>query len=170
MQRIFNLLLVLTIGLLSEHVQAENVLQLKFDDGGIIKWHIPEDFEYSFENMNTENFIIPIIKFKGQFSEVTIPVETIEWTFRSADDNVILELEWSDDWGSVVEEYSLTEKEGKVVIGNLPEETAVDICKGYDSDECKNLTVSGQLERDPSDEYHVLKFSATFVIINPNDR
>lgn len=89
MKLIFCLLFSLTIMLVPQSVSADKILLLKYDDGGIIKWHIPVDFDLSYVNLDTENFIIPMLKLRGKFSEIMIPVATIEWTLRNAENGTI---------------------------------------------------------------------------------
>ena len=161
--RIF-LIISLLLSVIS--IDAQNNLKVKFDDGGIVQWDFPDTFEPSIVDKNIRDIYEPMLKLSGREVEIFIPLEYIEWTVQSPD-RIIFEREWSDDWGWLGYEYTLSEKDGKIVIGNLTEDTAVDVCKDYEGKECRYLTVTGEVERDPKDGYNVFMLNSVCIFVYP---
>ena len=151
---------------LSFQMKAQNNLKVKFDDGGIVKWDFSDDFEPSIVDKNIRDIYEPMLRLSGKEIDIFIPLDFIEWTVQSPD-RIIFEREWHEDWGWMGYEYTLSEKEGKIIIGNLPEDTAVDVCKDYEGKECRYLTVTGELERDLKDGYNVFMFNSVCIFVYP---
>lgn len=165
--KIFIKTLVLILALVMSHSTfADNNLQVKFDDGGIVKWDFPDTFEPSIVDKNIRDNYEPMLKLSGKDIEIFIPLEYIEWTVQSPD-RIIFEREWHEDWGWLGNEYKLSEKSGKIVITNLPEDTAVDVYKDYEGNDCRYLTITGELERDPKDGYNVFMFNSVCIFVYP---
>ena len=164
--RIFNLFILIIMFFLSFQMKAQNNLKVKFDDGGIVKWDFPYYFEPSIVDKNLRDIYEPMLRLSGKEIDIYIPLEFIEWTVQSPD-RIIFEREWNDDWGWIGYEYTLSEEEGKIIIGNLPEDTAIDVCKDYEGQECRYLTVTGKLERDPKDGFNVFMFNSIIMFVFP---
>ena len=167
MKRGITKLIVLTILMsIGFSMKAHNNLKVKFDDGGIVKWDFSDDFEPSIVDKNIRDIYEPMLRLSGKEIDIFIPLDFIEWTVQSPD-RIIFEREWHEDWGLMGYEYTLSEKEGKIIIGNLPEDTAVDVCKDYEGKECRYLTVTGELERDLKDGYNVFMFNSVCIFVYP---
>ena len=151
---------------LNFQMKAQNNLKVKFDDGGIVKWDFPDDFEPSIVDKNLRDIYEPMLRLSGKEIDIYLPLEFIEWTVQNPD-RIIFEREWNDDWGWLGYEYSLSEKDGKIVIGNLPEDTAIDVCKDYEGQECRYLTGTGELESDPKDGFNVFMFNSIIMFVYP---
>ena len=160
------ILTLLTFVFITFIFNAQNNLKVKFDDGGIVKWDFPDTFELSIVDKNMRDIYEPMLRLSGREIEIFIPLDFIEWTVES-NDRIIFQREWTDDWGWSGNEYTLNEKDGKIIIGNLPEYTAIDICKDNEGKDCRYLTVSGNLERDPRDGYNVFMFNSFCIFIYP---
>ena len=115
MKRGITKLIVLTILMgIGFSMKAHNNLKVKFDDGGIVKWDFPDDFEPSIVDKNIRDIYEPMLRLSGKEIDIFIPLDFIEWTVQSPD-RIIFEREWHEDWGWLAETYSLSEKEGKVI-------------------------------------------------------
>lgn len=161
------LFIVIILIIFGFQMKAQNNLRVKFDDGGIVKWEFSENFEPSIVNKNLREMNERMVRLSGKQIEIFIPLNYIEWTIRTCEDEVLLEGDWQEDWGWEAESYILSEKDGKILIGNLPEDTAIDACKDYLGKECRYLTVTGELERDTKDGYNVFMYNSTIMFVFP---
>lgn len=164
MKKIVPVFLIISFILAIFKLEAQNNLRVKFDDGGIEKWEFPDTFEPSIVNKNMRGNYESMLKLSGQEIDIFIPLAYIEWSVQSHD-RIIFEREWNEDWGWPGNEYTLSEKNGKLVLCNLPENTAIDVCKDSEGNDCRYLTVSGELERDPKDGYNVIMFNSVCIFV-----
>ena len=163
-----NFIFIITM-ILGFQMNAQNNLRVKFDDGGIVKWDFPDNFETSIVDKNLRDIYEPMLRLSGSEIDIYIPLEFIEWTVQSPD-RIIFERDWHEDWGWLAETYTLSENEGKVKIGNLPEDTAIDVCKDSEGKECRYLTVTGELERDPKDGFNIFMFNSIILFVYPKNK
>lgn len=91
----------------------------------------------------------------------------IEGTFRDNDDPVIVLGEWYVR-GYEEDYYSLEENGNNVILGNLHENTIMNVFIGEDETTCRSLTVSDQLVIDPTDGYNNYCFSSVGFEILPH--
>ena len=170
MKKLFGFLFTFQLVFVTNTIYADKSLQVKFDDGGVLKWNFPDSFEPSIVNKNLRGIDETMIRLTGNQIEIYLPLDFVEWTVRSSDERIIFEKEWYDSWGWKVGEYTLSEKNGKFIMENIPEDTPIDVCKDYESQECRYLTVTDKLERDPSDGYNVFKYSSTIMFVFPKNK
>ena len=157
--RIFIFIFIMILGIT---MNAQNHLKIKFDDGGIVEWRISEKFKTDVITREDGTYL----RLTGHHSVILLPVDYTEWTFRDNDDRVIVQGEWYD-WGFGNDYYTLEENGNNVILGNLPENTAIDAFIGEDETTCRYLTVSDKLVIDPTDGYNIYCFKCVGFEILP---
>lgn len=158
---------------------AEMVYTFIWDDGYVSRLRFSDDFEVAnIEKIEEgEEYVPPIyvITFLGKHAKIEIKAGWTDWGIVDKDGKKIFK-EGEPDELEVDYSFTISERGSKIVFGNLPEDTDVDVLTDDWDDETNRykdsmyLTVTGEIEIDPMDKYRQIQWPGVDIIrFSPRD-